>query len=72
MKATMMAAHYSFEFHRGAVRIAIPTGLRRPQVSSGSDAGPLRRSGGFKKHKHEDLLPPPHNDVKRGERWLWQ
>ncbi|WP_085982725.1 IS3 family transposase [Octadecabacter arcticus] len=60
-----MAKRYTDEFRRDAVRIAISSGLTRPQVSSDLGVGLSTLNKWVQKHQHEDLMSGPHDDVEK-------
>ncbi|MFT7137126.1 MAG: transposase [Akkermansiaceae bacterium] len=56
---------YTDGFRRDAVRIAISSGLTRPQVSSDLGVGLSTLNKWIQKHQHEDLRSGPHEDVEK-------
>jgi transposase len=60
-----MATRYTDEFRRDAVRIAITSGLTRPQVSSDLGVGLSTLNKWVQKHQYDGLMPGPHEDVER-------
>lgn len=60
-----MAIKYTEEFRRDAVRIAITSGLTRPQVASDLGVGVSTLNKWVQKHQHEDLMSGPHEDVEK-------
>ncbi len=60
-----MATRYTDEFRRDAVRIAINSGLTRPQVSSDLGVGLSTLNKWVQKHQHDDLMSGPHEDVEK-------
>jgi transposase len=60
-----MATRYTDEFRRDAVRIAISSGLTRPQVSSDLGVGLSTLNKWVQLHQHEDLMSGPHEDVEK-------
>ncbi|MDG1431961.1 MAG: IS3 family transposase [Paracoccaceae bacterium] len=60
-----MATRYTDEFRRDAVRIAITSGLTRPQVSSDLGVGLSTLNKWVQKHQHDDLMSGPHKDVEK-------
>ncbi|WP_347828747.1 IS3 family transposase [uncultured Planktomarina sp.] len=60
-----MATRYTDEFRRDAVRIAISSGLTRPQVSSDLGVGLSTLNKWVQKHQHDDLMSGPHEDVEK-------
>jgi len=65
-----MAKGYTDEFRRDAVRIAISSGLTRPQASSDLGAGLSALNKWVQKHQHDDLMSGPHEDVEKGNKPL--
>ena len=53
------------EFRRDAVRIAISSGLTRPQVSSDLGVGLSTLNKWVQQHQHDDLMSGPHEDVEK-------
>ena len=60
-----MATRYTDEFRRDAVRIAVTSGLTRPQVSSDLGVGLSTLNKWVQKHQHDDLMSGPHEDVEK-------
>ena len=60
-----MATRYTDEFRRDAVRIAISSGLTRPQVSSDLGVGLSTLNKWVQKHQHDDLMSGPHEEVEK-------
>ena len=60
-----MATRYTDEFRRDAVRIAITSGLTRPQVSSDLGVGLSTLNKWVQQHQHDDLMSGPHEDVEK-------
>ena len=60
-----MATSYTDEFRRDAVRIAVTSGLTRPQVSSDLGVGLSTLNKWVYKHQHDALMSGPHEDVER-------
>ena len=60
-----MAKRYTDEFRRDAVRIAISSGLTRPQVSSDLGVGLSTLNKWVQQHQHDDLMSGPHEDVEK-------
>ncbi|TKZ17461.1 transposase [Shimia litoralis] len=60
-----MAKRYTDEFRRDAVRIAISSGLTRPQVSSDLGVGLPTLNKWVQNHQHDDLMSGPHEDVEK-------
>ena len=60
-----MATRYTDEFRRDAVRIAVTSGLIRPQVSSDLDVGLSTLNKWVQKHQHDDLMLGPHEDAEK-------
>ena len=60
-----MATRYTVDFWRDAVRIAIYSGLMRPQVSSDLGVGLSTLNKWVQKHQHDDLMSGPHEEVEK-------
>jgi len=60
-----MATRYTDEFRRDAVRIAISSGLTRPQVSSDLGVGLSTLNKWVQQQQHDDLMSGPHEDVEK-------
>ena len=60
-----MATRYTDEFWRDAMRIAIYSGLMRPQVSSDLGVGLPTLNKWVQKHQHDDLMSGPHEEVEK-------
>ncbi len=60
-----MAERYTDEFRRDAVRIAISSGLTRPQFSSDLGVGLSTLNKWVQQHQHDDLMSGPHEDVEK-------
>lgn len=60
-----MAARYTDEFRRDAVRIATTSGLTRPQAASDLGVGLSTLNKWIQKHQHDDLMSGPHEDVEK-------
>ena len=65
-----MATRYTDEFRRDAVRIAISSGLTRPQVSSDLGVGLSTLNKWVQKHQHDDLMSGPHEEVEKENKRL--
>lgn len=65
-----MAKKYTDEFRRDAVRIAISSGLTRPQVSSDLGVGLSTLNKWVQKHQHDDLMSGPHEEVEKENKRL--
>ena len=65
-----MATRYTDEFRRDAVRIAISSGLTRPQVSSDLGVGLSTLNKWVQKHQHDDLMSVPHEEVEKENKRL--
>ena len=65
-----MAKRYTDEFRRDAVRIAISSGLTRPQVSSDLGVGLSTLNKWVQKHQHDDLMSGPHEEVEKENKRL--
>jgi transposase len=60
-----MATRYTDEFRRDAARIAISSGLTRPQISSDLRVGLSSLNKWVQQHQHADLMSGPHEDVEK-------
>jgi transposase len=60
-----MAKKYTEEFRRDAVRMALTSGLTRPQLSSDLGVGVSTLNKWVQKHEHDDLMSGPHEDVEK-------
>ena len=60
-----MAQKYSEEFRRDAVRMALTSGLTRPQLSSDLGVGLSTLNKWVQKHQHDDLMSGPHEDIEK-------
>jgi transposase len=60
-----MAKRYTEEFRRDAVRMALTSGLTRPQLSSDLGVGVSTLNKWVQKHEHDDLMSGPHEDVEK-------
>jgi transposase len=60
-----MAARYTDEFRRDAVRISITSHLTRPQVASDLSIGRSILNKRIQKHPHDDLMSGPHEGVEK-------
>jgi transposase len=60
-----MAKRYTAEFFRDAVRMALTSGLTRPQLSSDLGVGVSTLNKWVQKHEHDDLMSGPHEDVEK-------
>ena len=60
-----MAKRYTDEFRRDVVRIAVASGLTRPQLSSDLGVGLATLNKWVQQHQHDDLMSGPHEDVER-------
>jgi transposase len=54
-----MASRRSGEFRREAVRLAMTSGLTRPQVAADLGVGLLTLNKWVQKHRHDDLMSGP-------------
>jgi transposase len=54
-----MAKRYTEEFRRDAVRMALTSGLTRPQLSSDLGVGVSTLNKWVQKHEHDDLMWVP-------------
>ena len=60
-----MAQKYTEEFRGDAVRMALTSGLTRPQLSSDLGVGLSTLNKWVQKHQHEDLMSGPHDDIEK-------
>ncbi len=60
-----MATRYTDEFRRDAVRIAISSGLTRPQVSSDLGVGLSTLNKWVQKHQQNGLMSGTDEDVEK-------
>jgi len=60
-----MAKRYTDEFRRDAVRMAMTSGLTRPQLSSDLGVGLSTLNKWVQQHQHDDLMSGPHEDVEK-------
>lgn len=60
-----MTIKYTDEFRRDAVRIATSSGLTRPKVASDLGVGLSTLNKWVQKHRHDDLMSGPHEDVEK-------
>ena len=60
-----MAKRFTDAFRRDAVRIAISSGLTRPQVSSDLGVGLSTLNKWIQQHQHDDLMSGPHENVEK-------
>lgn len=60
-----MAQKYNEEFKRDAVRMALTSGLTRPQLSSDLGVGLSTLNKWVQKHQHDDLMSGPHEDIEK-------
>ena len=60
-----MAKRYTDEYGRDAVRIAMTSGLARPQLSSDLGVGLSTLNKWVQQHQHDDLMSGPHEDVEK-------
>ena len=60
-----MGTRYTDEFRRDAVRIAVTSGLTRPQVSSNLGVGLSTLNKWVQKHQYDDLMSGPHEGVEK-------
>ncbi len=60
-----MSTRYTDEFRRDAVRIAITSGLTRPQVSSDLGVGLSTLNKWVQKHQQDELMSGPYEDVEK-------
>jgi len=55
-----METRYTEEFRQDAVRIAITSGLTRPQIASDLGVGLSTLNKWVQKYQHDDLMSGPH------------
>lgn len=60
-----MAKRYTDEFRRDAVRMALSSGLTRPQLSLDLGVGLSTLNKWFQHHQHDDLMSGPHEEVEK-------
>jgi transposase len=60
-----MVSRRSDEFRREAVRLALTSGLTRPQVAADLGVGLSTLNKWVQKHRHDDLMAGPHDDVEK-------
>ncbi len=60
-----MTTRYKDGVRRDAVRIAVTSGLTRPQLSSDLGVGLSTLNKWVQKHQHDDLMSGPHEDVEK-------
>ncbi|MDG1459323.1 MAG: hypothetical protein P8Q92_15875 [Pseudoprimorskyibacter sp.] len=60
-----MAARYTDEFRRDAVRILVTSHLTRPQVASDLSVGLSTLNKRIQRHPHDDLMSGPHEGVEK-------
>ena len=60
-----MTIKYTDEFRRDAVRIATSSGLTRPKLASDLGVGLSTLNKWVQKHRHDDLMSGPHDDVEK-------
>jgi transposase len=60
-----MAKRYTEEFRRDAVRMALTSGLTRPQLFSDLGVGVSTLNKWVQKHEYDDLMSGPHEDVEK-------
>jgi transposase len=60
-----MAARYSDEFRRDAVRIATTSGLTRPQIAADLGVGVLTLNKWVQQQQNDDLMSGPHEDLEK-------
>ena len=60
-----MAQKYTEEFRRDAVRMALTSGLTRPQLASDLGVGVSTLNKWVQKHQHDDLMSGPHEDIEK-------
>jgi len=65
-----MAKRYTDEFRRDAVRIAINSGLTRPQAASDLGVDLSTLNTWVQKHQHDDLMSGPHEDIEKENKRL--
>jgi len=65
-----MGKRYTDEFRRDAVRIAINSGLTRPQAASDLGVDLSTLNTWVQKHQHDDLMSGPHEDIEKENKRL--
>jgi len=60
-----MTTKYTDEFRRDAVRMAMTSGLTRPQLASDLGVGVSTLNKWVQKHQRDDLMSGPHEDVEK-------
>jgi len=60
-----MTTKYTDEFRRDAVRMAMASGLTRPQLASDLGVGVSTLNKWVQKHQRDDLMSGPHEDVEK-------
>lgn len=60
-----MAQKYTEKFRRDAVRMALTSGLTRPQLASDLGVGVSTLNKWVQKHQHDDLMSGPHEDIEK-------
>lgn len=60
-----MARKYNEEFKRDAVRMALSSGLTRPQLASDLGVGVSTLNKWVQTHQHDELMSGPHEDVEK-------
>jgi transposase len=60
-----MASRRGEEFRREAVRLALSSGLTRPQVAADLGIGLSMLNKWVQKHRHDDLMSGPHDDLEK-------
>ena len=60
-----MTPKYTDEFRRDAVRMAMTSGLTRPQLAADLGVGVSTLNKWVQKHRRDELMSGPHEDVKK-------
>jgi len=60
-----MASRRSEEFRHEAVRLALTSGLTRTQIAADLGVGLSTLSKWVQKHRHDDLMSGPHDDLEK-------
>ena len=60
-----MASRRSEEFRHEAVRLALTSGLTRAQLAADLGVGLSTLSKWVQKHRHDDLMSGPHENVEK-------
>jgi transposase len=60
-----MTPKYTDEFRRDAVRMAMTSGLTRPQLAADLGVGVSTLNKWVQKHRRDELMSGPHEDVEK-------